>query len=153
MDISLKKDLQAKLESITPEYGMAELTFPSFARCCGYRAQPLSAADAAEAVSALLDAGVGVRVDIEVEGARNGGEWFGGSRAWSLGKGRDDERENVPPGGVGKVGASAGKTGDMEVEDMEGKKGQEWKQCFWFAFDSLNEYVLFGHTLPCSTVN
>ena len=140
MDMALKKDLQAKLESITPEYGMAELTFPSFARCCGYRAQPLSAADGAEAVSALLDAGVGVRVDVEVEGARNGGEWFGGSRVWSLGKSKDDNRENVPPGEVGQ--GEEGKAGEGEDGEAEGKKEvQSWQQNFWFAFDALNEYV------------
>ena len=137
MDIALKKDLQGKLESITPEYGRAELSFPSFARCCGYRASPLSAADAVEAVSALLDAGVGVRVDIEVEGARNGGEWFGGTRVWSLGKGKDEERENVPPGGFGM---GRRKEGDTDDEEAEGKKEvQSWQQNFWFAFDSLNE--------------
>ena len=140
MDISLKKDLQAKLESITPEYGMAELNFPSFARCCGYLAQPLSAADAVEAVSALLDAGVGVQLDVEVEGARNGGEWFGGTRAWNLARGREnDERENVPPGGgPGKSGSGTGKAGDLD-EEMEGKRGQKWIQCFWSAFDALTE--------------
>jgi hypothetical protein len=72
MDIALKKDLQAKLDSIIPEYGMTELSYPSFTRCSGYRVQPLRAADGVEAISALLDVGEGIKLEIEVEGARNG---------------------------------------------------------------------------------
>ena len=68
MDMALKRDLHDRLQAITPEYGMTELSYSSFTRCCGYRASPLSAADSVEAVSALLDAAGGVRVEIEVEG-------------------------------------------------------------------------------------
>lgn len=143
MDMALKKDLQAKLESITPEYGMVELTYSSFTRCCGYRSQPLSAADSVEAVSALLDAAGGVRLEIEVEGARNGGEWFGGGKVWQLqgqgsgNKWRDDERENIP---LGEQAAPRKPTGE-NGEDEEGSKKQVqwWVRNFWSAFDSLNE--------------
>ena len=143
MDVALKKDLQAKLESITPEYGMVELSYSSFTRCCGYRSQPLSAADSVEAISALLDAAGGVRLEVEVEGARNGGEWFGGGKVWQLSgqgsaaKWRDDERENIPPGGQAALKRPLGENGE---EEGEGKKQvQWWVRNFWSAFDALNE--------------
>ncbi|KNZ74782.1 Cell division control protein 45 like protein [Termitomyces sp. J132] len=56
MDMDLKRDLVRKLNDIAPEYGLVELSYPSFMRCFGYRSQPLSAADAVEGISALLDA-------------------------------------------------------------------------------------------------
>lgn len=148
MDISLKKELQAKLESITPEYGMVELTYASFMRCCGYRSLPLGAADSVEAVSALLDAASGVRLEVEVEGARNGGEWFGAGRAWTVSgqsnRWADDDRENVPPGGQAAPAATNGNGKKPIEEEDDGasqKKGtiQPWIRNFWSAYDSLNE--------------
>lgn len=144
MDMALKKDLQAKLESITPEYGMVELLYSSFARCCGYRSQPLSAADTVEAVSALLDAAGGVQLEVEVEGARNGGEWFGNGKAWQSNghskRWRLQDRENIPPEGE----AAARKENEAE-EELETKKTvQWWNSNFWDAFDALNEYVSPG---------
>lgn len=143
MDMALKKDLHAKLEAITPEYGMVELSYASFTRCAGYRASPLSAADGVEAVSALLDAAGGVRLEIEVEGARNGGEWFGGGHVWQLGgmqgsRWRDEERENIPPGG--QAALTQKPNVEEEGEEEQGKKQvQWWVRNFWTAFDSLNE--------------
>lgn len=137
MSMALKRDLHSKLESIAPEYGMVDLTFSSFTRCCGYRSQPLSAADSAEAVSALLDAASGIRLEIEIEGARKGGEWFGGGKVWQLygrqNTWKDEERENIPPGQKN--------TQSNEVEDTEeGKKQvQWWVRNFWAAFDALSE--------------
>lgn len=144
MDMVLKKDLHAKLESITPEYGMVELSYSSFTRCCGYRSSPLSAADSVEAVSALLDAAGGIRIEIEVEGARNGGEWFGGGRVWQLhgqnNRWKDDERENVPP--VGQEDPKKANAGEEEGEEEDGKKTvQWWMRNFWSAYDALNKYV------------
>ena len=141
MDMSLKKDLHSKLEAITPEYGMIELTYNSFTRCCGYRASPLSAADGVEAVSALLDAAGGVRLEVEVEGARNGGEWFGGGHVWQLhgqqqSRWRDDERENIPPGGQLPVPKPVS---DENDEERGKKQLQPWVRNFWTAFDALNE--------------
>jgi len=104
MDMDLKKQLLTKLEIIAPEYGMVELSYPSFMRCYGFRTQPLSAADAVEAVSALLDIAGGVRVEIEVEGARNGGEWFGSGRLWEmLDKSVKEDRENISPDGRNRM--------------------------------------------------
>ncbi|KAF9049275.1 CDC45-like protein [Hymenopellis radicata] len=143
MDMDLKKVLVQKLNDIAPEYGMVELSYPSFMRCFGYRSQPLSAADAVEGIGALLDVASGVRMEIEVEGARNGGEWFGGGKLWEAPSAareskrrRDDERENVPPGGEG---AQAAKPKTFEEGDDEPDKSEVkwWVQNFWMAYDAL----------------
>jgi cell division control protein 45 len=145
MDMDLKKGLVSKLEDIAPEYGLVELSYPSFMRCFGYRTQPLSAADSVEGISALLDVAGGIKMEVEIEGARNGGEWFGGGRVWEA-PGRDrevkrlkeDDRENVPPGG--SANANGGKRNDDE-EATKAEEIQWWVKNFWTAFDSLNEYV------------
>jgi cell division control protein 45 len=150
MDMDLKKQLLSKLNAIAPEYGLVELSYPSFMRCYGYRSQPLSAADAVEGINALLDVAGGVRMEVEVEGARNGGEWFGGGRVWDGARegrkrGRDDERENVPPGSeVGSGGARKVKrVGEGEEEGEEETQGKTevewWVKNFWTAFDALSE--------------
>lgn len=143
MDMDLKKQLLSKLSDIAPEYGLVELSYPSFMRCYGYRSQPLSAADAVEAVSALLDVAGGVRMEVEVEGARNGGEWFGGGRVWEvggLGRRNDDERQNMPPG-VSDCVAEVNRPGEKEDgEDGQSKTEVEWwVRNFWAAFDALSE--------------
>ncbi|THH05758.1 hypothetical protein EW145_g4562 [Phellinidium pouzarii] len=151
MDISLKKDLQSKLESITPEYGMVELSYVSFTRCCGYRSLPLSAADSVEAVSALLDAAGGVRLEVEIEGARNGGEWFGAGKVWQAGgqqnRWRDDERENIPPGE--RPAPRKPNAEDEEGEDAK-KQVQWWVRNFWSAFDALNDITQLRDALRLS---
>ena len=147
MDIDLKSSLRSKLESIAPEYGLLELSYPSFTRCFGYRSPPLSAADAVEAISALLDVAGGVRMEVEIEGARNGGEWFGGGRVWEV-EGRRGERtsaEAVPEGGAEAVGEGRHRIGgvDGEAEDGQEEEGKMevewWKKNFWTAFDALSE--------------
>lgn len=141
MDKALKKDLHAKLESITPEYGMVELSYSSMVRCCGYRSQPLSAADCVEAISALVDAAGGIKLEVEIEGARNGGEWFGGGKAWQVkaSRWRDDERENIPPG---TTFTSKPTDGQEEAETKAQKLLPWWVRNFWSAYDALNEYVV-----------
>lgn len=137
----LKLSLRNKLDQIAPEYGLVELTYPSFTRCYGYLSQPISACDAVEAMSALLDVAGGVRMEVEVEGARNGGEWFGAGRVWDAGgregSGRKDEdKENVLVGGI--IAAGAGAKG----KDDEGQPEEElqwWVRNFWTAFDALDE--------------
>ena len=69
----LKTSLRHKLDELAPEYGLVELSYPSFTRCYGYRSMPLSACDAVEALSALLEVAGGTRIEVEVEGTRNGG--------------------------------------------------------------------------------
>ncbi|TBU65661.1 CDC45-like protein [Dichomitus squalens] len=140
----LKESLRGKLEELAPEYGLVELSYPSFMRCYGYRSQPLSAGDAVEALSALLDIAGGTRIEVEVEGTRNGGEWFGGGKLWEGGKeGRhhNDERENVPPdvlANVVKAQVRAQAAGDGK-EGGEGEDVDWWVKNFWAAFDALSD--------------
>lgn len=142
----LKQNLRHKLDQIAPEYGLVELSYPSFTRCYGWLSQPISACDAVEAISALLDVAGGVRMEVEIEGARNGGEWFGGGKLWEVGgrEGRrDDERENVPRGGlvdgVGANGKVTSNGGDGDGEAEESGELQWWVKNFWTAFDALNK--------------
>ncbi|KAH9945982.1 CDC45-like protein [Epithele typhae] len=136
----LKASLREKLDQLAPEYSLVELSYPSFTRCYGYRGQPLSAGDAVEALSALLDIAGGTRIEIEEEGARNGGDWFGGGRVWDAGKEgrhRDDDRENVPPGALAnmvKTQVQGMNKGEGEGEDVEW-----WVKNFWSSFDALND--------------
>ena len=135
MDLDLKSTLQSQLESIAPEYGLLELSYPSFTRCFGYKSPPMSGADAVEALSALLHVADGVKIEVEIEGARNGGEWFGAGRVWEGGKARE---------AVGQVNDLSNKTDDLE-EDSQGQAGmnntdvQWWQKNFWTAYDALSE--------------
>ena len=140
MDMDLKKQLHSKLSAIAPEYGLVELSYPSFMRCYGYRSLPLSAADAVEAVSALLDVAGGVKMEVEVEGARNGGEWFSGGKLWEASgeARRADERE--------KVSTSGGEAREGRIEADSTNEPEEkntgvpwWAKNFWTAFDALSE--------------
>lgn len=142
----LKQSLRFRLDQIAPEYSLVELTYPSFTRCYGYRSQPLSASDSVEAVAALIDVASGVRMEVEVEGARNGGEWFGGGRVWTAnGKEgrRDDEHENVPSGALVNILKSRHKasTNGEDNTDEEDQEDTHWVKNFWTAFDALNEYI------------
>lgn len=135
MDMDLKRQLRDKLDAIAPEYGMIELTYPSFVRCYGYHMQPLSAADAVDALNALLDAATGVTIEIEADGARNGGEWFGGGRAWRAagrwGVPETKEKANAHPRDQGEEQTAA-------ERDEEGR-GSWTVRNFWNAFDALEE--------------
>jgi cell division control protein 45 len=129
MDMDLKRHLPSKLDGIAPEYGLVELSYPSFTRAYGFTLASLSAADAVEGLCALLEAAKGVRLEIEKEGGRNGGEWFGGTRAWTVGRPEDD-KENVDPQGHA----------DGEEGTQVKKKEQAWHVAnFWIAYDALEE--------------
>ncbi|KAI0831473.1 CDC45-like protein [Trametes gibbosa] len=146
----LKLSLRQKLDQLAPDYGLVELSYPSFARCYGYRTQPLSAGDAVEALSALLDVAGGTRIEIEVEGTRNGGEWFGGGKLWDGGREgryRDDEREIVPPGVLANVNAQVGADG-KETGDKE--ELQWWMKNFWSAYDALSDIERQREAIPLS---
>jgi cell division control protein 45 len=151
MDMDLKKVLLTKLNDIAPEYGLVELSYPSFMRCYGYRSQPLSAADAVEGISALLDVAGDVRMEVEVEGARNGGEWFGGGKIWQVNPTRvvtskrgDDSKEFAPtnevPSNVNSdaAGVEYGANGTTR-DRLEEKSESWWVKNFWAAFDALDE--------------
>ncbi|KAF8654220.1 hypothetical protein AX16_003744 [Volvariella volvacea WC 439] len=162
MDLDLKKDLVKKLTDIAPEYGLVELSYPSFMRCSGYKSQPLSASDAVEGITALLDVAGGVRLEVEIEGARNGGEWFGGGRLWEA-RGREkepyrvgsnDTRESgLPNGSHGLVNGVAQRgDGEAETADPTEAKPDEawWVKNFWTAYDALADIVSLRESLNLS---
>lgn len=125
------------MESIAPEYGLVELSYPSFTRTYGFRSLPLSAADAVEALQALLEAAVGVRLEVEIAGGKGGGEWFGGSRIWSLGGLGWAGAKEVGEGAASQVG---GMTGDEDEDGMAerlAKDEKAWEKCFWASYDAL----------------
>ncbi|KAL7424938.1 DNA replication initiation factor cdc45 [Cryptotrichosporon argae] len=140
MDMTLRRDLPDKLDSIAPEYGITELFYPSFTRAFGFQLS-LSAADAVEGLCALLEAAKGVKLEVEVEGGRGGGEWFGGTRTWSIDardgvntdKSRDREREREQ------------ENGDTQVQ----RKEQAWHVAnFWVAYDACDDVALLRKSLP-----
>jgi cell division control protein 45 len=136
MDMDLKRQLRDKLDAIAPEYGMIELTYPSFVRCFGYHMQPLSAADAVDVLNALLDAATGVRIEVEADGVRNGGEWFGGGRVWrAAGRwGVPKTKEKASVHGHGQREELA-----AEAETEQGERESWLVRNFWNAFDALEE--------------
>lgn len=144
MDIALKRQLPEKLDAIAPEYGLIELSYPSFTRSYGFQLSVVSAADAVEGISALLEAASGVRLEVDKEGGRGGGEWFGGTRTWSVGVGED--KENLDPRrAVAKEGANGATNGNSEgAPDSQVAKRVDpsWQtKNFWIAFDSLEKWV------------
>ena len=148
MDMDLKRELRDKMESIAPEYGLVELAYPSFVRSFGFRSQPLCASDVVDGVSALLEAAGGISLTVEVEGGRNGGEWFGSGQQWAMK--RDDNKENIPVRKDGVV-VSRGGQGDTDGRDGKEVKDEWWKNNFWVAWDALgNEYVLYPSSFPLS---
>ncbi|ELU44832.1 cell division control protein 45 [Rhizoctonia solani AG-1 IA] len=148
MDRNFRKDLPDLLETIAPEYGMVELQYPSFVRAYGFLTQPFAAADCVEAVSALLDAGTGVRLEVEVDGGRGGGEWFGGARIWNAGDGIAKNKPATMTGGGGKdsIGLEGPSGGKNEDED---EKNKAWRHNFWLAYDSLGSDIrALQHAVP-----
>ncbi|KAK2467021.1 hypothetical protein APHAL10511_001279 [Amanita phalloides] len=144
MDMDLKRMLVDKLNEVAPEYGLVELSYPSFMRCYGYRTQPLSAADAVEGINALLDIAGGVRMEIELEGARNGGEWFGRGKIWegdkyTMNRGRNEDQPR------GRDSAS-----QMQDDDDEFSQDQWWIQNFWTAYDAVNNVNRLQEALKLS---
>lgn len=120
MDLDLKRNLPKSLESIGPEYGLVELVYPSFLRAYGFQLTNLSAADAVECLQGLLEAAHGIKMEVDIEGGRGGGEWFGGTRTWSTGDNTTADRTN---GTVDKV-----------------KQDQQWHvQNFWTAYDACEK--------------
>ena len=109
-------------------------------RCHGYAIPPLSAADAVDGLSALLDAATGVRIEVEVDGARHGGEWFGGGKVWRAnGRWNVDDEEGRKTNGTGGDGDDENAAADEEQD--EGKENSAFTKNFWNAFDALSEYV------------
>lgn len=139
MDMDLKRQLPEKLEGIAPEYGLIELQYPSFTRSYGFQLASLSAGDAVEGVSALLEAATGARLEVEKEGGRGGGEWFGGTRIWNVGGGVVSREAN---GAEDKENRDPRRTAqsDAPPETQQKRKEQAWHVAnFWIAYDALDE--------------
>ncbi|KAL5635563.1 hypothetical protein ACGC1H_004385 [Rhizoctonia solani] len=136
MDRNFRKELPDLLETIGPEYGLVELQYPSFVRAYGFSAQPFAAADSVEAISALLDAGTGVRLEVEVDGGRGGGEWFGGARIWNASDGTTKNKSTTATGGGGKENLGIDGPSDGK-NDEEDEKNKAWRKKFWLAYDAL----------------
>ncbi|TFK42714.1 cell division control protein 45 [Crucibulum laeve] len=155
MDMDLKKTLVQKLNDIAPEYGLVELTYPSFMRCYGYHSQPLSAADAVEGINALLDLAGGVRIEIETEGTRNGGEWFGGGHVWEA-HGADKEARKMTneSASSSKAGVNPGDGDTNPTEDQNSELGKQelawWVRNFWVAYDALTDISALRESLNLS---
>ncbi|KAI0302062.1 CDC45 family [Russula brevipes] len=136
MDMDLKRQLRDKLDAIAPEYGMIELTYPSFVRCYGYHMQPLSAADGVDALNALLDAATG---------------WFGGGRVWRAGGrwGATGAKEKAGARGPGQEGEHT--TGEGEGEE-EGRESCLVRN-FWIAFDALEDATRLHEAIGLAKAN
>lgn len=122
MDIDLRSTLRDKLEAIAPEYGLVELSYPSFSRAFGYRITSLSAADAVEGLDALLQAATGVTIEVDREAAKGGGEWFGGKLPWHL-----------PEAAGEKPRAEEGSGLAAHADQLRGERN------FWVAYDALQK--------------
>jgi cell division control protein 45 len=131
MDMDLKSSLRDKLEEIAPEYGLVELHYPSFMRAFGYRCTALSAADGVEGLNALLEAATGIRVEIEQDGGKGGGEWFGGTKAWTV-------------SGISGSNAFAYKdkhdeNGETEQDRHIRLEQKRSERNFWVSYDAMQE--------------
>ena len=138
MDMDLKKTLIQKLEEIAPEYGLVELSYPSFMRCFGFHTQPLSAADAVEGIGALLDVAEGIRIEVEIEGTRNGGEWFGTGRVWEA---YASEKNNITKDfALAKDNRQAvDNIQESQSNETQSEEPDWWVKNFWTAYDALSE--------------
>ncbi|SGZ21410.1 BQ5605_C021g09364 [Microbotryum silenes-dioicae] len=171
MATDLKASLFGKIENLAPEYGLHDLIVPSFVRKSGYRTD-ISAADAVEALGALLEVATGVRLNFgnAVGGRRgivlggheaareNGGreEWSEGLKSW-VGKGEAHgqvvrrmgagDKENRRPDGA------ATEEEDEESEmDKKARMEKDWAlRNFWLAWDALAvDTILLRSALPLS---
>ncbi|CAA7267899.1 unnamed protein product [Cyclocybe aegerita] len=154
MDMDLKKNLIQKLNDIAPEYGLVELSYPSFMRCYGFHSQPLSAADAVEGISVLLDVAEGIRMEVEIEGTRNGGEWFGGGRIWELPSsdkaGLKLQEKPVAANPADPTAGHAGNENDADKDEERKKEPHWWVKNFWTAYDALSDISALRQSLRLS---
>ncbi|SCZ87820.1 BZ3500_MvSof-1268-A1-R1_Chr2-3g05288 [Microbotryum saponariae] len=171
MATDLKASLFGKIENLAPEYGLHDLIVPSFVRKSGYRTD-ISAADAVEALGALLEVATGVRLNFgnAVGGRRgivlggheaareNGGreEWSEGLKSW-VGKGEAHgqvvrrmgagDKENRRPDGA----ATEEEEEESEM-DKKARMEKDWAlRNFWLAWDALAvDTTLLRSALPLS---
>lgn len=146
MDLDLKESLVRRMESIAPEYGLTDLVFKSFTRSYGFRSMPLSASDAVEGLSALLQAAHGVRVEVEgtqivrsdavtstraVDSAADrGAATYGPRHLWSL----QDTGVHVGARGVDEDEPEDERAG----ADFENLPSATWVQNFFEAYRAMD---------------
>lgn len=131
MDTDLKARLAENMDRQGPEYGLTDLTYPSFIRKAGYRSD-LSASDAVEGLSAILEAATGVRLDFGnvtgTGGAATEG-WAEGLRKW------------VDRGEGSAAANKENKKPDSDAVDTLGtdqaKQHRNATVNFWIAWDAL----------------
>lgn len=131
MDMDLKRTLRNKVDSIAPEYGLFDLSFPSFVRAAGYQTV-LSASDAVEGIGALLEAAYGVRLDFASDGFKT----------WSAFQGEVCEiqdKENRHPNPNRNFGnGQARHLGEPEIApEVADKSDVWWVKNFWTAWKAL----------------
>lgn len=148
MDLDLRNSLVSRMESIAPEYGLTDLVFQSFTRSYGFRSMPLSASDAVEGISALLQAAHGVRVEVEgvqivrtdsvastrsVDNAADrGASSYGGRTLWSL----SDTGVHVGARGIDE--ADNDPADDRDSADWENTASATWVQNFFEAYRAMD---------------
>ncbi|KAG9017057.1 hypothetical protein FRB90_001952 [Tulasnella sp. 427] len=158
MNSELRESLPDQLDNIGAESGLIELSYPSFTKSYGNEMQRTSAADVLAGVGALLEAAKGVRLTVEVEGGRGGGELFGGERIWDLrkqtGRGKDGVvHRNSDHGQTSRSGNGQAEGGDVEESEVTGEQMFDGQPVsvhnFWTAFDALgNNTSLLRQSLP-----
>lgn len=151
MDLDLKHSLYNNIETLVPEYGLFDLTYPSFVRKAGYRAD-MAASDVVEGLGAILEVASGVQLDFggafvasDAPGTRE--EWRPeGLRRWiEAGDYRDPRaapganKENERPGDEERD--------ELDVEAQPQKKDASdewWKRNFWLAWDAISHDECVG---------
>ncbi|KAG9028216.1 hypothetical protein FRB95_006751 [Tulasnella sp. JGI-2019a] len=167
MNADLREKLPDQLEAIAPESGLIELVYPSFTKSFGNEMPRTCAADVLAGVGALLEAARGVKLTVEVEGGKGGGELFGSEKIWDLrkdglaGKGKENfqprsEESRGNGNGAGRGVAlddrrDGGNEGLDNPDDdgviVDGQKA--WIQNFWAAFDAVgSNTTLLRKSLP-----
>ncbi|EOQ99098.1 hypothetical protein E3P92_03977 [Wallemia ichthyophaga] len=140
MDTDLKRALPVKVENTAPRHQLVDLSYPSFVRSFGLRSLPLAAADAVEAINALLQAATGI--NIYVDDGKGGGELFSNVRLWEItslfGNTVDNKENKRNLTFFGQM-----EEGDEDITALIKKKNDErsWERNFWIAYDALNNNV------------
>lgn len=90
---------------------------------------------------------MGVRLEVEIEGGKGGGEWFGGQRLWALGgslgwssNGKEpepEEQEQEEEQGGDKAGNGVAGEGEDGRPSSKLKDEKAWEKCFWASFDAI----------------
>ncbi|WFD33315.1 RSC chromatin remodeling complex ATPase component [Malassezia cuniculi] len=139
MDLDLRKSLVERMETIAPEYGLTDIVFRSFTRSFGFRSMPLSASDAVEGVSALLQAAHGVRIEIDGPHIMRTDSSYANSRGASSTTGFGTD--GMPERGMGSYGTQTlWSLGDSGVSTPEDSTRAIWIQNFFEAFRALDAH-------------